>query len=344
MGYNRPQLQMKKTLLLALAMFFATVSFAQQQLATLNHNDSVSVFYGADALQLALDSADHGDIIMLSSGGFNSVEITKAVTIRGNGMVRDVLAGTEPTIINGCILHIPDSIATNFEMEGVRLSELRNWSAINPVFTKCMFDNMNTYSYYEHCHMDNPMFVNCIIRKSFSYYIFNSQCINSIIVFSGWHPKSLINCIAFLPPFELTNTEQNLPSVTCSNSILIHSDIGQSVTPLACYNSIGICDNCTTGYFNDSINGNLNFTGLNSVFKVFDGLEVGGSIPVETNFELQDSIAANILGSDGTQIGVYGGLVPFDPRVNTMRYVKCNVAPHTTQDGKLSVDIEVVSE
>ena len=62
------------------------------------------------------------------------------------------------------------------------------------------------------------------------------------------------------------------------------------------------------------------------------------------SFELQDSIAANVLGNDGIQIGVYGGMVPFNPRVNTPRYVNCSVAPHTTLDGKLSVDIEVVSE
>ena len=89
MGYNGPQPQMKKTLLLALAMFFATVSFAQQQLATLNHNDSITVYYGASALQQAHNAAVAGDIITLSPGSFTSVTITKPVSIRGAGMFPD---------------------------------------------------------------------------------------------------------------------------------------------------------------------------------------------------------------------------------------------------------------
>lgn len=116
------------------------------------------------------------------------------------------------------------------------------------------------------------------------------------------------------------------------------------VNPVASYNCLGLCyGNCNEGYFSSSSCGNQNVSGLNTVFKYFSGVN-DGYLPIETDFDLQDSIATNVLGNDGTQVGVYGGMVPFTPRVNTPRYVKCNVAPHTTPDGKLSVDVEVVSE
>ena len=108
-----------------------------------------------------------------------------------------------------------------------------------------------------------------------------------------------------------------------------------------CYNCIGVVVNSLAQgpYFGNSNNNNVSIGSLSGVFKYFNGAYSDG-----ISFELQDSIAANYLGNDGTQVGVYGGMVPFNPRVNTPRYVNCSVAPHTTLDGKLSVDIEVVSE
>lgn len=79
---------MKKSIILAIALVMSVATFAQQ-LATLNHNDSITVYYGMNALQQAHASAVNGDIITLSSGIFNSVNITKAVTIRGAGAWTD---------------------------------------------------------------------------------------------------------------------------------------------------------------------------------------------------------------------------------------------------------------
>jgi hypothetical protein len=138
----------------------------------------------------------------------------------------------------------------------------------------------------------------------------------------------------------LTQSAQNVPDFTCTNSILISKNNTGAVNPLACFNCVGIGN---IDLFSNSNNGNQNFSNLSTVFKYFSGLQ-SGILPIETDFDLQDSIATNVLGNDGTQVGVYGGMVPFTPRVNTPRYVRCNVAPHTTPDGKLSVDVEVVSE
>ena len=331
---------MKKTLFFSIMTMLVTMCFAQQQLATLNHNDSISIFYGPTALQQAYDSAVNGDVILLSSGAFNQISIAKSITIRGNGIIRDTIADAEPTIINGCTLG-SYNMTSNLVIEGVRFASSTNIQSLtNPTFRKCMFDVI----YSGQADVQNAAFVNCIIHSYSIYNTDNSQFVNSIINFSNWQSSngcSLINCIAYLSPSVLTQAVQNTPNLSCSNSILISSSqyYGNAVNPLATFNCIGIKSG---GFFESSDFGNHNFSSLSSVFEDFSGLQNNGF--VETEFELQDSIATNILGSDGTQIGVYGGMAPFTPRVTTPRYVRCNVAPHTNAEGKLSVDVEVVSE
>jgi hypothetical protein len=78
---------------------------------------------------------------------------------------------------------------------------------------------------------------------------------------------------------------------------------------------------------------------MSSVFKTFYG-----SIGSNTTFELQDSIAANYLCLDGTQIGVYGGLHPFSPKVTSPVIKNINVAQRNNSEGKLEVNIEMVTE
>lgn len=48
-------------------------------------------------------------------------------------------------------------------------------------------------------------------------------------------------------------------------------------------------------------------------------------------------------GTDGTEVGIYGGSLPYDPTPTNPQITKFNVASKTTADGKLSVDIEVKS-
>ena len=61
-------------------------------------------------------------------------------------------------------------------------------------------------------------------------------------------------------------------------------------------------------------------------------------------FILKDEIATGFLGGDGTQVGIYGGMLPYSNRPTYMVLKRCNVANKSTIDGKLSVDIEVVTE
>lgn len=143
MLYNRRTHKMKKTLLLFAALCMATLGSAQQPFATLTHNDSVQVFYGMNALQQAHAAAVDGDVINLSSGAFNAVDITKALTIRGQGMFNDDSIGLVRTrILNSFTVEVPDTV-NRLTLIGLNYEANMNLRvANNPLFLKCRFQTI----------------------------------------------------------------------------------------------------------------------------------------------------------------------------------------------------------
>lgn len=338
---------MKKALLLCLILMAATFGFAQQQLATLNHNDSITVYYGASALQQAHAAAVNGDIITLSPGTFDGEEITKAVTIRGAGMFPDTASRISNTVIlDNLTININNDSLYHLTMEGIYFSgEYIRYSTIyNPQFIKCYF---RTIEYTGNRTMLNSTFINCIINYFTNELFNNNICarntifVNSVIL-DNYHlylgGTTLINCIARVN-LSIAN------NFSIQNSIVYdsYSNIVSSVNGYSSFNSIGINTHNnyyiyynTTGLANHYL---YNYGNFASVFKNFRGTYDEG-----ITFELLDTVAATILGNDGTQVGIYGGTMPFDPRVSGLNIRRLNVGQRTTADGKLPVDIEVVSD
>lgn len=75
-----------------------------------------------------------------------------------------------------------------------------------------------------------------------------------------------------------------------------------------------------------------------ALFKNYDG-----NFNDATTFELTDEAKSLYKGDDGTEVGMYGGNMPFSARTNSPKVTKFNVAQKTTVDGKLSVDFEVTT-
>ena len=208
---------MKKIVFLCLALMAAALGFAQQQLATLNHNDSITVYYGASALQQAHAAAVNGDIITLSPGAFSAVNITKAVTIRGAGMFPDTASGIGNTVLlNNFTITINNDSLHHLIMEGIYCSGAYMYysTVYNPQFIKCYF---RTISDRNNSTMVDATFINCIIENFLNYRSYNisasawnTMFVNSVILntnnshySSGWITdmlgyggSSLINCIS----------------------------------------------------------------------------------------------------------------------------------------------------
>lgn len=339
---------MKKALLVLFVTFFATMSFAQQQLATLNHNGNITVYYGQTALLQAHNAAVNGDIITLSPGLFEISTITKAITIRGAGMFQNSSLGVEPTYLNiSTKLNIPSDTNHYLVIEGVhfRYSVLFNHVS-NPRFIKCKFsgsfskDNSNS-------SIDGAMFINCILNSFYCNNSTNTTFINSVILLLDNGPANLMNCIAGI--------DQNSLSQKMIQNSILYSSSGSAPSLLngnGCYNSIGINTYSSySTYFNlTNMAGHAlyNKNPFNTVFKHFnrtnDILNGYTNYYDGISFELQDDIASTILGDDSTQVGIYGGAYPFDPNVRNPQIRRCNVSNRSTADGKLAVDIEVVAD
>ena len=66
-----------------------------------------------------------------------------------------------------------------------------------------------------------------------------------------------------------------------------------------------------------------------------------GTYSDSETFELTTTAASTYKGTDGRQIGVYGGMMPFNPQPSNPQITNCTVAEKSDANGMLSIDITV---
>lgn len=324
---------MKKQFIIALFALIAcgTRAYAQSSLmATLSHENEISTFYGANALQEAHAASAHGDVITLSSGSFAGVDITKAVTIRGAGMEVDTVNNIEPTIISTDFsIEIPDSVGKSLTIEGIYTNRditVKNLS--NAKFLKSRFGNID-YANANASIMKDLDFINCRIAKDILFSNNSSALFQNSIVWTA-----AINGTCFL---------------SFNNCIIMHGGSG-SIDNSEYKNNIII--NCGNGnnqstYYNNLFIGNydnINSSNTTNVIVKPDDervTELTGDYSDSKTYKLNDALKSLIKGTDGTEVGIYGGNMPYDATPTNPQITKFNVSQKTTADGKLSVDIEV---
>lgn len=333
---------MKKFFLSMVAVMVATLSYAQNTLvATLTHGDEISMFYGTYALRDAYNASVSGDIINLSGGSFqaNNLTITKGISLRGTG-IDDVT----PSIITGSFtINIPADDANRFSMEGIRCKEriYMNGSFKNPLFNKCA---INYFSYSESSSIKNALCTNCLIIQGI-YLVGNSsvQFINSFINYfqnksETTASAAFVNCV--ISPqtgyADTNNDPNNIKNSQLINCIIFATSPYNFSLPQSSIatNCIGV--NFTKLFNNSQTNIECGYNTFAYVFKDFNG-----TYSDEQTFELTDEAKAGLLGTDGTEIGMYGGILPYTSTPSYPQITKMNVANKTTADGKLSVEIEV---
>ena len=106
----------------------------------------------------------------------------------------------------------------------------------------------------------------------------------------------------------------------------------------AFYNCVDIQtgnSNIFEGQLNES---NMQVNSYDEVFETF-----AGTVTYAEDYQLKSSFASSFLGNDGTEIGIHGGMIPYNSRPPYMIIRTTNVAGRTTDDDKLSVEIELIS-
>lgn len=321
---------------LVAATMATTATFAQNTLvATLSHDENVTMYYGAYALRDAYNAAVSGDVINLSGGAFQSVDIKKALTLRGSG-----IDAQDPTIIvNDFTFDIPNTDTGRMSMEGIRCANMVSLKSTltNALFLKCMFNQMQEY----YSEKITAIFADCKVTGNF--YL-NGDCsiqfINSLVnnfenSSSYNSTASFLNCIvspAYGQPYRIQKSQLK--------NCIIHSTDPDDWDSLP---RSSVASNCVAiGYdYDDFFEDSPASTGCKTssyaeMFKTFTG-----TYSDTETFELTDAAKTEILGTDGKEVGMYGGVLPYTSTPSYPQITKMNVANKTTADGKLSVEIEV---
>lgn len=319
---------MKKFLLTVVGILFAATSFAQNSLvASLTSGENTTYYYGGTALKQAVADAVSGDIISLSGGIFQAINIGKAISLRGTGIASD-----NPTIISGeFTINIPSDDAKQFTMEGIKCQNIvyLQGTFSNPYFLKSQIQRISGYDYSD--AITNIMVVNCKVLEGIgvkgnsSAYLVNSYCgisersdnasitaTNCVLqTYLGNHRSDIVrfyNCIFYAPGYSEAGIAETGQATNCISTFVNIGNYASNIFH-------GGCINCTHG-----------------VEKVFKDLDT---------FELNDDIKANFKGTDGKEVGLYGGLMPYNTTPTYPLITKMDVDEKTDADGQLGVTIEV---
>lgn len=309
---------------------------AQEQLATLKHNDSTSVFYGASAFEQAYTAATHGDIITLSDGIFTTPsQIRKGITVRGNGAVADTARKSTGTYFMETfnVSQLGDSL--QFSAEGIYFDYFNANQSYEIKLTRCYIDAVeqnggvqatnciikatnNQYSQFlSGSSSRNNTYINCVLNSGFQHRLPNYAICNNCIIIGAndYYSYQYNNCVVIKTTSNSTDT-------------ILNGAVNYSVL-------IGF-----TGSDSPASSGNVVMS-LSDVFENWDG----ESLPTDLEtYVLKSSVSDSIQGLDGSEVGIFGGFMPFEWRPSYSIIKRFNVANRTTADGKLSVDIEVISE
>ncbi len=363
---------MKKLFSILVLAFSCSALFAQQTaVALLNHEGTLTSFYGANALADAHKAAVHGDVITLSGGSFAGLTFSKAVTVRGAGMVADSTGNREITYINSSVdIKIPTEIETPIIFEGIFFQASLNYDrgygsshCNNSTFNKCRLNSGMTNL------MGNANFYNCFLEICNTYgtssFGTNVNIVNSVINALNNHASSycklnVTNCIV---TYSAELGGDCLPMVSKNTTFknCIFTGIIQNNNPTNYYipetSTVNNCISCfyafkaETGseaavYYRDIFSNianpnstNVYFDDVTKVFKTYTNAGRISQISVHEKFELTDEAKA-ILGSDGKEVGVHGG-IGFNLEPTTLQITKCEVSPKVSEDSKLSVSIKV---
>lgn len=342
-----------KKVLFSLVMVCVAIGSAKAQdvlLATLQKGETTQYFYGSDAFKEAMEAAENGNTITLGAGTYNAIDITKAVSIYGNGyeMRADTTSQKEgnmafPTRIAGdfaiALEAVNDAPAKGLYIEGIysadRVRITKHLSTAS--FVKCRFQNL-TFWDAENKNMttsDGVSIIHCrvagwlepgdsqnmVVSNSIIYALGSNATTSSIL---------LQNNVIIGPTDNLIGTfKNNIIGRVFKYVRFEYWDGYDHSLKSECnaYNNI-----CAKNYLNNVIvqSSNYDVNVANTSFNRYSD---------DFQYFLPDEWLQYI-GTDGTQVGIHGGSSPFNTILTIPTIVSKNIAPKT-ENGKLKVSITV---
>lgn len=321
---------MKKTIYAIAMMLMTGISaFSQaEDTKVILQSGAATTIYDGTNISTAISAAKKGDILYLSEGTYDSFTIDKEILVRG--------VGGNTWIEGDVTIAIPNNATlTQAVLEGVNVSGTIN---ITQPATNLIIRNTKVMDVKVNGALSNGLIDRCWITGTFNM---NNNTDDTTVKNSKVYMISAGSLTYNKCTFLNCNIAYRANETTAA--IFTNCIIGGG------YNSSGTWNNGGLGTMKSSV-----FT--NTIFNTYRDSSIGSSSTQTNCYVVNDSKGAcdqntlesrydlsNYLGTDGTQVGIYGSSTPFtlDPQVAKVTESTFTV---DTTNKKLSVKLKVAAK
>lgn len=329
---------------------------AQNPITTLQHAGTTTVFYGQGSLVDAYNTSVNGDTLCLSTGYFTApTAIAKGIKIIGAGHFPDSTSVSKrTTILTGLTINAG---ADSLRLEGIYINGDINYAAASSInyvkIIRCRLGNTYFNSSSALASKSYCSFEECFIEGGINFSNYGSnflvkQCIISGIVGVSYYNSASIGNIGGGALIDknifLTNSTSYssgalyniLASQITNNIIVYYSNNGVSGN----YLSNNIFIDQQTNLTNNSVGSNYIGIPLANIFVS----QTGNSINYTHDYHLKSP--TTYLGTDGTQVGIYGGTTPFKDKglPSNPQVIKKSIAAQTDANGNLQINFSAKAQ
>ncbi|MDL2308637.1 hypothetical protein LJC53_03515 [Bacteroidales bacterium OttesenSCG-928-C03] len=333
---------MKRLFFLLAFMLIAVLVFSQQRYIALHSNGEVNFFgHPTTAFNDAYTAANSGDTLYLPGGLFAPpANFAKGLTIIGAGHYPDSTQATGKTIINGNV--VLKTGADNFYLEGLEVTGI--FQIGYETWARDTVENITV----KRCKINGA--INCIANSSVDRVAFIQSVLIGNMAANYFINTAVFNCII---QGNMQNSNQNVfehnvflsstyaDGITGNNNIIINNIFVREYSWEVNGNGNQIHNNITvkTPTFNGIGNDTLNNYVVNRDDLLIN--QSGTTFDYSHDYHLQSP--ASYLGTDGTQVGIYGGVYPYkEGAVPSNPHISSKViAPQTNSSGELQIEINV---
>ncbi len=332
---------MKKFVFFAAFIGLSLSVGAQSRKVALHHGGTTSLFSGNNAYAQAVLASVSGDTIYIPGGYWDAATLDKRLTIYGAGHYPDSTQATGITHLTGSFAINPG--ADSSLIQGVDVNGEINFTG-----------GLISYVTINRC-----AFMNSTMGTLTSHITYSENVIRGML-----NPNNQADFLSIKNNFIVNYVQNIVQGALIENNIFNFQWAGAWYTPFNLYNVNGSL--IRNNIFMEPSGGGVT-NGSNNLFQqnLFTMSPSYGTNTISGNYE--NIIAANIfinyaglnnfyytdnyhlqtpgiyLGTDGSQVGIYGGLnpcklasVPSNPHIQTQ-----TVAPNTDASGNLNVNISV---
>lgn len=336
---------MKKFLFFLVMCLGITLVYSQPRVS-LEHNGTTTIFVGNGALVSAYNASVNGDVIYLAGGTFDVPSFNKSISIYGAGAFPAATLTTGKTYLNGT-LSIGEE-ADNFYLEGVEITGGVNFGynqSVNNVTIK-------------RCVINSDVNVTGANWNATNFALLESVVLGTLN-FSNLQTGLVANNI--LQAF-VRDSNGNM----FTNNIFLHNYCGYYGDYFLISNSnntfqnnifLRKCDNFVSGTGNKFQKNVfvINPTAFGTTPTLLDNYmnvddttlfvnQTGNTASFDHDYHLVNP--ASYVGTDGTQVGIYGSTSPFKEQMipeNPHISVK-NIGTSTNTSGELQIELKVEAQ